>query len=124
MIKKTMAIFLALLMLIIPCLMNAQTSTEIIQQARMDAQRDINGCLWMGLGFFLVYLAVGAAYILVPNPPPSRLMGKSPEYVQVYILAYRRQARSKQVTNSLAGCLGIFAAAFIVVIIQKIATQD
>ncbi len=119
-----MAIFLALLMLIIPCLMNAQTSTEIIQQARMDAQRDINGCLWMGLGFFLVYLAVGAAYILVPNPPPSRLMGKSPEYVQVYILAYRRQARSKQVTNSLAGCLGIFAAAFIVVIIQKIATQD
>ncbi len=117
MVRKITALLLSLLMLAIPCLLNAQSSTEIIKQARIDASKDISGCAWIALGFFFNLFAVGAAYILGSNPPASRLMGKSPEYVQVYILAYRRQARSRRVTNSLIGCAAVIAVEAVVILI-------
>ena len=33
-------------------------------------------------------------YIRPPNPPPERLIGKSPEYVKFYADAYRAKMRS------------------------------
>lgn len=121
--RRVIALFLAVLMATIPCLLNAQKATETIEQARKDAARDINGCLWMGMGFLFLYFAVGAAYVIVPNPPAQRLMGKSPEYVQVYTLAYRRQARAQQVINSLAGCVGVTALAGIALITSHVTSS-
>jgi hypothetical protein len=124
MVKRAAALFLSVLMLIIPCFLNAQSPTKIIEQARMDAVSDVNGCMWIGWGALLLYLGVGAAYIIVPNPPPARLMGKSPEYIQVYVLAYRRQARAKQVTNALVGCVGMIAVIGIWAFISEVTQGD
>ena len=59
--------------------------------------------------------AVGTLSLLVPhyirplNPPPERLIGKSPEYVKLYADAYRAKMRSYQIksvtTGSIFGCM-------------------
>ena len=59
--------------------------------------------------------AAGTLTLLVPyyirpsNPPPERLIGKSPEYVKVYADAYRAKMRSYQIKSvavgSIFGCL-------------------
>ena len=59
--------------------------------------------------------AVGTLSLLVPyhirplNPPPERLIGKSPEYVKSYADAYRAKMRSYQTKSvavgSIFGCL-------------------
>ena len=38
-----------------------------------------------------------------PNPPPERLIGKSPEYVKFYADAYRAKMRSYQIKSGAAG---------------------
>ena len=38
-----------------------------------------------------------------PNPPPERLIGKSPEYVKFYADAYRAKMRSYQIKSGTAG---------------------
>ena len=59
--------------------------------------------------------AVGTLSLLVPyyirplNPPPERLIGKSPEYIKFYAGAYRSKIRSYQIKSvavgSIFGCL-------------------
>ena len=45
-------------------------------------------------------------------PPPERLIGKSPEYVESYLNAYKRKVRTLRGTSTVAGsvavCLPIF----------------
>lgn len=38
-----------------------------------------------------------------PNPPPERLIGKSPEYIKFYADAYRAKMRSYQIKSGAAG---------------------
>ena len=40
-----------------------------------------------------------------PNPPPERLIGKSPEYVKFHADAYRAKMRSYQVKSGAAGSI-------------------
>ena len=59
--------------------------------------------------------AAGTLSLLVPyyirpsNPPPERLIGKSPEYVKSYADAYRAKMRSYQIKSvtvgSIFGCM-------------------
>ena len=48
-------------------------------------------------------------HIRPPNPPPERLIGKSAEYVQFYVDAYRSKMRSSQMklvaAGSIFGCM-------------------
>lgn len=44
-------------------------------------------------------------YISPPNPPPERLIGKSPEYVKFYADAYREKMRSYQIKSVAAGSI-------------------
>ena len=44
-------------------------------------------------------------YIRPPNPPPERLIGKSPEYVKFYADAYRAKMRSYQIKSVAAGSI-------------------
>ena len=67
-----------------------------------------------------VYLALGASCITIVSrgifaetpPPPNRLIGKSPEYVESYLNAYKRKVRTLRGTSTVAGsvaaCLPIF----------------
>ena len=55
--------------------------------------------------------AVGVLSLLIPyhirppNPPPERLIGKSPEYVKFYADAYRLKMRSYQIKSVAAGSI-------------------
>ena len=53
-----------------------------------------------------------------PNPPPERLIGKSPEYVKFYADAYRAKMRSYQIKSgaagSIFGCLALTGGTLII----------
>ena len=106
-----------------PLVTMAQQSSvqaEAITAAEQDANKDVNKPLWFGAGcilsglFFLQepfgYIAPPAGivgtYFYRPAPPPSRLIGKSPEYVDAYTSAYQLKRGSIQAQWASAGCLG------------------
>ncbi len=53
-----------------------------------------------------------------PNPPPKKLIGKSPEYVKFYADAYRAKMRSYQIKSgaagSIFGCLALTGGTLII----------
>uniref|UniRef100_A0A7C2PLG9 Uncharacterized protein n=1 Tax=candidate division WOR-3 bacterium TaxID=2052148 RepID=A0A7C2PLG9_UNCW3 len=103
-----------------PIVLNAAQSEEIAnacRQAEFDAQRDVNGTLWLGAGCLFGLLGVGAAYIFEPSPPASRLLGKSPEYVASYTDCYKAAAKKIQTNNAIKGCVisGVLYIAWYVV---------
>ena len=55
-----------------------------------------------------------------PNPPPERLIGKSPEYVKFYADAYRAKMRSYQIKSGAAGsvfgCLTLTGGTIIIIV--------
>ena len=110
MAKKSISLFLSVVMVFIPFMVNAQEtiSEEIAQaiaQAEADAESDINTLLWIGAGCFFSFLGVGAAYLIAPNPKVTRLLGKSPEYVATYTEAYKKKGKSLQGRCALLGCV-------------------
>lgn len=80
-----------------------------IDQGRMDGERDgksdVSQWLWMGAGCLFNLLGIGAAYIIVPSAPATRLLGKSSEYTAAYTEAYQNGARGSQVRNAVIGCV-------------------
>ena len=63
-------------------------------------------------GSVAAVLSVGIGIYGSPsNPPPERLIGKSPEYVRAYAHAYKARIRSERTTRAIAapifGCLVI-----------------
>lgn len=86
----------------------AQTSEELknaCTQAEFDAQRDINGTLWLAIGFFGGIFGIAAAYVIEPTPPASRLLGKSSDYVATYTDCYKSAAKDIQTKNAIKGCV-------------------
>jgi len=105
---KVVAGLLALTVIANPVLLNAQEKVnvqEVCTKAQMDAMSDVNGTLWMGAGFLFGLFGIGAAYLIEPDPPASRLLGKSPEYVAAYTDCYRDAARDIQVKKATVGCV-------------------
>ncbi|NPA80722.1 MAG: hypothetical protein GXO29_06715 [Thermotogae bacterium] len=92
-------------MIAAPVALQAQAASEACQQAQMDVQNDVNGTLWLAAGFFLGILGVGAAYVLEPDPPATRLVGKDPQYVAVYTDCYKRAGKDIQVKKAAIGCV-------------------
>ena len=76
-------------------------------QARMDgeqdAELDVSKILWIVVGFFISIIGILIAYIYQPNPPATKLMDKSQEYVMFYTEAYKDKSRSIQLTYSAVG---------------------
>lgn len=100
---------------------NSVEAQAIVDAATVDANKDVNkplwfgtGCLLSGLTFFplpgwysLLLPPVGLAgtYFYQPDPPLSRLMGKSPEYVDVYTSTYKSKRGNIQARWASAGCI-------------------
>lgn len=90
-----------------------------VAAAEVDANKDVNKPLWFGAGSLLSGLLflpipygyisppIGAisTYFYQPAPPPSRLIGKSPEYIATYTSAYKLKRGNIQVRWTSAGCL-------------------
>ena len=96
--------------------------------AEQDAINDVNklswfvtGCAASSVGGLVGALAsnstgtlIAAAGALVPliwihtyepNLPPNRFIGKSPEYIDFYTNAYRKQAKRLRTVSALGGCI-------------------
>ena len=96
----------------------AQTELEILTKitnaAEHDAGADANadGCLWfcggfslaLGGGCLLGSLSLIPSYSYRPSPPLSRLVGKPPEYIAVYIDTYKERRRSAAASAAIVGC--------------------
>lgn len=111
--KKGLSIFMILAIAAIPVILNAQAG-DACSQAYHDARRDANATLWFAMGCLLGVIGLGVAYLVVPSPRATHLIGKSSEYVAVYTDCYREKGRSLQTKKAFNGCLiwGIFALLF------------
>lgn len=94
--------------------------------ATADANKDVNKPLWFGTGCLisgLVFLplpgwsscllppvGLTGTYFYRPAPPVSRLIGRTPEYVDVYTSTYKSKRGSVQASWASAGCLSGGAA--------------
>ena len=86
-------------------------------QAMKDAKQDVNNegadtWAWMGFGSAVMLGCFGGmtvmafSQIATPSPPTHPLMGKSPEYVSMYIRTYEREMKQERLQASFGGCLG------------------
>ena len=97
---------MAILMFSMPLLVFAQ-QTDDAAQAIIDAQRDAEyqSSLWILGGCCLGIFGIGLAVIYDPPIPASALLGKSPEYINIYVQEYKRQAKSANIQDTVIGCL-------------------
>lgn len=95
---------------------------QAIVDATTDANKDVKKPLWFGTGCLLsglVFLplpswyscllppvGITGTYLYQPDPPLSRLIGKSPEYVAVYTSTYKSKRGNTQALWTSAGCIG------------------
>ena len=112
-----------------------QNSVEV--QAKIDAERDattdVNRLLWVGVGGIvvcsIVCCALGDTFAtalsggssasspagidffdptsVAISPHPERLIGKSPEYIDVYTDAYKKKVRQLREDSAVIGGVGI-----------------
>ncbi len=73
--------------------------------AKAAGSANVPGAAWLLGGCLVEWWAVIFAYIMVPSPPASSLIGKSPEYVAIYTDCYKEGAKSAQVRMAWTGCL-------------------
>ena len=101
---------------------NENTKSEnqpLIATAKADAERDVKvdfgnaeQFLWFSVGFGCSVFGVAAA-LGEAQPPPVRLLGKSPDYVGIYAHTYQEKLRKNRMVFAGTGCalsLGLFIA--------------
>ena len=87
----------------------------IYETAHDDAHDDahVDRCLWLsgglclgvGGGCLLGSLGIVAAHFYEPSPPPTRLLGKPPEYVDFYVSNYREVRQNVALSAASIGCI-------------------
>ena len=93
---------------------------SLIATAKTDAERDVKidfgnyeRLLWFSAGFGCSVFGVAAAYLEEAQPPPVRLLGKSPDYVGIYAHTYQEKLRKNRMVFAGTGCvlsLGLIAS--------------
>jgi hypothetical protein len=119
--KKTLASLLAGLMIVVsvPFLLLADTDAagkDPCVQAREDVVQDLSGAkfLWMGAGCLASIFAVGAGFMVAPDVPEKRTMGKSSKYVEEYTYCYKDASKPEQWLWASLGCAVNFFAFVII----------
>ena len=109
---KTLAciLILATLLTILPKPVQASTSARAIQDARNDAEREINKELWFMAGCCLSGVGYTIAFLTTPELPVQRFMGQPPEYVFFYLQEYERKTKRLQAYYTFWGSLTGFGA--------------
>ena len=97
-------------------ILEARVAAE--QDAEADANKDVSkllcfsaGCVLSALfflpspyGYLLPPAGIIGSYSYRPGPPPSRLIGKSPEYISAYTTTYKSKRGNIQALWTSAGC--------------------
>ena len=120
-IRSYIAIALAVAVLVYPTTVLAQetagTASEGAVAGQTDGRTNTSGILWFGAGCLFHVFGIGAAYLITPNPPAMRLLGKSSDYVAAYTDAYGSSAKSVQTKNAWTGCCVSSAAYGVYVVV-------
>ena len=111
-------LMLALLMVYYPIAMSApivqqSQQGDACREGEMSADSETSGTLWFAAGCCVGGVGVLLAYVIKPDPPASRLIGKSPEYVASFTDCYRTKAKSIQTSNAWYGC-GALAVGYLI----------
>ena len=77
----------------------------VMQIAQRDARNNVDGGIWMLGGCCLGWVGLGAAYVIEPSIPMANLVGKSPEYVAIYVDTYKSEAKRIQGSKAMTGCI-------------------
>lgn len=92
---------------------------DMIQSAYNDARRDAihdTSFNWIFAGVCCNIYGIAAAAIVNTAPPAHLLLGKSPEYINIYTQTYKHERRNRQMTLAAFGsggcCIGYLAVMF------------
>ena len=90
-----------------------------VMAAEADAKRDISGAKWtlIGMPGFFYGATIVTAYAVHPDPPATRLMGKSPEYTAFYEETWKDRSHARRVKHAWIGAgigLGVLIGAAII----------
>lgn len=100
--RKYISLFLIFAFLAAPAM--AQMSSRQYLAGKMDGERDATGNqAWILGGCLLGVIGVILAYVIEPEVPAARLMGKSPSYIQGYTEGYKSATKRKNVMYALYG---------------------
>ena len=124
MLLRVFSCVMALLLFSMPCLTLAQQTNDAAQ-AIAQAKNDVKEPFGWFAGSFLTSVAFGClggsvivatSQVIPAEPPTYRLMGKSPDYVNSYANAYKKEAKQKRLIHTSAGCVGGSAIAALLVL--------
>jgi hypothetical protein len=116
MVRKIVSFYLSVFLILCPVITMAveptggETNQAIIDATR-DAKKEANFPLWYAAGCIFIIFGVGAAYLIVPSPQPTRFMGKSSNYINAYVTQYRKVIRSRQTISAFAIIIGLISSA-------------
>ncbi len=126
MIFRLFALVMAVLIFSMPCVVLAQRTNDVAE-AMADAKKDVNEPFGWFAGSFLTSVAFGClggsaiiatSQVIPAEAPTYRLMGKSPDYVNIYASTYEKEVKEKRLIHTSIGCLaGSAVAAWLVLYI-------
>lgn len=109
---KALSLFLSLLILAVPIVAQENWQQETIAKAKKQAGQDAPGFIFGIYGCMaplIVPLVVGSGWMYKPSPPPTAVVGKSPEYVALFTETYQRHMQKAAAKwawyGSAVGCL-------------------
>lgn len=110
MLKKFISLFISFTLIIIPIIHYSQETKEdeiakAVKQAEIDAKNDVNMVKWLYTGCFAGLIGYAVACSSEPTPKTSRILGKSPEYIEAYTKAYKEKVKFLRKENAIPGCI-------------------
>jgi len=99
---------------------------KAIANAKKDGKRDAPGIVFALYGCvapIISPIVIGSGRVFKPSPPPTAIVGKSPEYVALYTETYQRSmqkaAAKKAWMGSIVGCVGYAGLGLLPLIVAK-----
>ena len=103
-LRVGLCLLLSLSMMFQPVVADVLQTGDSCAEGRRDGEAETSGILWFAAGCGVGLLGVLGAYLIKPNPPASKLVGKSPEFVASYSDCYRDASVSVQTKWAWIGC--------------------
>ena len=97
---------------------------QAILNARADAFLYVDSSLWYLVGACPCILPIVSSSMTIPQPPPERLLGKSPEYVKYYTTEYQAEVENHRTKYSSMGCAMSTVGILFFMIIYHSAQED
>lgn len=123
---RLFALVMAVLIFSMPCVVLSQQTNDAVQ-AIAQAKNDVKEPFGWFAGSFLTSVAFGClggsvviatSQVIPAEAPTYRLMGKSPDYVNAYANAYKKEVKQKRLIHTSTGCIaGSAVAAWLVLYI-------